>query len=329
MQMISEESQGQALVETIFIIPIFFLILSGILFLFQSQMRILTDENVVNGQIVSAAYLMEEEKWSIEKSEELIAKQVHYSFMPSKFFLNSVDQIDGLFLDKIPLTQQESNTCDKNNPRYQIYRQEKGFFNLTTCAHESQYEREKKPPFFKSSQAEVSHYLAQNLFYPAAYLQLKEKEKKISSAYSDFFKESEFYTYEQQQASILFSSRGEFNQSCFMQPFSPVCSLQSVEHILTRTTVDTAKWQLRLCVAEAVAKCGVTGPAVAVCVAGKLLQIKNAIELGVEAWVCPILNASVKSIHSATQTYIFFQLQRLKGEEALFKSEIMSYIQAF
>lgn len=141
------EMKGQALVESIVIIPIFFLLLSGVIILFQIKLRIMVDENVLSGQMLSFAYLSDEEKWSAINSEEIVSQQIFYSFMPSKFFRNSVDQIDGLFFDKVYLSKNESALENGNNPQYGILNSLKGVVLLETWAHDSNYEREKNLPF--------------------------------------------------------------------------------------------------------------------------------------------------------------------------------------
>lgn len=324
MKIKTAETSGQALVESILVIPIFFIFLSGILFFFQIQSRLLSDAHAVNAQLLSNSYLVAEEKWTHEDPNELIAKQAYYSFMPSAFFFNSIDMVDHLFADKIPLQNLATTTCQKHRPAYQVFRQEEGAFQLATCADEFGYEREKKVPFSFAITDPRKVYVEQNLYYPQAGLSPKFRKSLITKAYAEFSATGESILFQQQQASILLSYAGEWNRNCFMRPFSPNCSVQRVESILSRTAIDSAKIQLTFCVSEAVATCLGTGPAVAACTAGKMAQLKNALELGTEAWICPIVNTTVRSLETATQIFISGQQSALLGQEARLRSEILT-----
>ncbi|WGL60190.1 hypothetical protein QEJ31_01050 [Pigmentibacter sp. JX0631] len=328
MKISYSDMNGQALVESIFIIPIFFLLLSGIIILFQGKLRIMTDENVLSGQLLSFAYLNDEEKWSEIKSEKIVSQQTLYSFMPSKFFKNSVDQIDGLFFDKVYLNKNEAGLKNKNTPQYSIFNSLKGIILLETWAYDSNYEREKNLPFKFEFRPSHKIYEEQNIFYPSSELDLENRNFKVLKSVTGFSKTLESQQYSQQQASFFFPLQGEFVQKCLMQPFSPRCSLQTIQNILNRTVVDSTNFQISLCFAEATSRCTGSGPAIAACVASKIVQIKNAIELGVPAWVCPLLNAKSREVRIATNFFVSSELARFSLLEAQLRGEFVSNLEA-
>nr|BFD31886.1 hypothetical protein GTC16762_15040 [Pigmentibacter ruber] len=320
--------KGQALVESIIIIPIFFLLLTGTVFLFQIKLRIMADENVLNGQKLSFAYLNDAEKWSALKSSDIISQQSFYSFMPSKFFSNSVDQIGGLFFDKAYVDNYKTKSQNKHSPGYSIFNNLNGIILLETWTQDSNYEREKDLPFRFKSWSSHKYYEEQNIFYPSSVVDLHKRDFKVLNSLTLFDKTLESQYFSRQQASLYSPLQGEFVQQCLMRPFAPLCSLHTIENILNRTVIDSTNFQIQLCFLEASARCVGSGPAVAVCVANKVIQIKNAIELGIPAWVCPILNNKVKEVSIATNYFISSQLGRFSQKEAQLRGELVSDLEA-
>ncbi|WP_397602040.1 hypothetical protein [Silvanigrella sp.] len=108
-----------------------------------------------------------------------------------------------------------------------------------------------------------------------------------------------------------------------MQPFRPQCSLEPVAIIFSRAAKDSSKLQISLCYSEAALTCAPTGPALPACLAGKLSQIINALELGVEAWVCPNTNAALKASQNRVRELIFAYSSIIFSKEVAFRSEIL------
>ena len=167
-----------------------------------------------------------------------------------------------------------------------------------------------------------------NIFYPSSELDLENRKFKVLRSVTEFGKTAESQYYAQRQASFYFPLQGEFIRKCLMQPFSPHCSLHTVQDILNRTVIDSTNFQLSLCFAEATSRCVGSGPAIAACVASKIIQMKNAIELGVPAWVCPLLNAKLREVSIATNLFVSSELARFSLLEAQLRGEFVNKLEA-
>ncbi len=319
---------GQSLVEMLFLLPVFFMILAGFIFIFQNQMRIFSDESAQSALMLSESYFDQEEKrqahWASAKEDsiDLIKKQTEQSLNSSSFFKKSVDMKNGVFLDKKPIKRQQQIQSCSSESLYQVLLKENGRFELITCASSSGYENleSKFEPNYKA--APESHF-GYSLYFPQAELRWSHRHFAAAYAAQSFSQSAQGNLFSKQQASLSLPDKGNFNTNCFMQPFRPQCSLEPVAIIFSRAAKDSSKLQISLCYSEAALTCAPTGPALPACLAGKLSQIINALELGVEAWVCPNTNAALKASQNRVRELIFAYSSIIFSKEVAFRSEIL------
>jgi len=319
---------GQSLVEMLFILPIFFMILAGFIFIFQNQMRIFSDESAQSSLMLSESYFDYEEKqqahWASAKEDsiDLIKKQTEQSLNPSSFFKKSVDMKNGVFLDKKPIKRHEQIQSCSAESLYQVLLKENGRFELTTCASSSSYEN-LESSFDPNYKAEPQSYSGYSLYFPQNEFIWSHRQFAAAYAALSFSQSAQGNLYSKQQASLSLPDKSNFNTNCFMQPFEPQCSIEPVAKIFSRTAKDSSKLQISLCYSEAALACAPTGPALPACLAAKLSQIINALELGVESWVCPNTNTALKASQNRVRELIFAYSSIIFNKEVAFRSEIL------
>lgn len=328
----TKQESGQSLVEMVVILPLFFIVLSGFIFIYHQQIKSFTDEIAQSALAVSEAHFENEERisavWSssFEDSNSMLIKEANSAFNPSAFFETSVDMKNGVFLDKknIKYKSYKSNPSDycSLNAIYDVVSVGKGSFELKTCELESGYESLSSK--FKSNfESKTQSIFGSSLYYPHIEFIWSERALESSRAVKRLLASSVGVKFSSEHASLLISDNAHFNSKCFMEPFLPNCALSASATKASRAARDSSKLQISTCFTEASLACVGTGPGAPACIAGKTAQIVNAIQLGQEAWVCPNTNRTLKEIQIFVQKTVHAYSSIILQREILLRNEIM------
>lgn len=328
MKLFKKEESGQSLLEMLLILPIFFMVLSGFIFIFQNQIRVYTDEMAQSALLVSEAHFSNEEKqianWDSaqENSLSLLSKQAEVALNSSRFFKNSVDTKDGVFLDKKYVKKAAHLDSCSFEALFQVSVKGDGSFALTTCASSTAYES-LEGKFDSSFVGKPQSFVRRSLYYPQSEFVWSQRVSAASSSALLYFQSAEVLSFSKRQSSLVLPDKGAFNARCFMEPFYPECLLRPIDEIISRSARDSSKLQISLCYSEAALACAPTGPGIPACLAGKLAQLINALELGVEAWVCPNTNRALKASQNAMLNVTSAYSSVIFAKEVAFRSEIL------
>jgi hypothetical protein len=326
-----KKQTGQSLIEFILILPIFFIALSGFIFIFQQQMRVFTDEGVESALALSEANFENGErmtaKWHTvsEPSQEKLLKQIaQNAFEPSAFFKGSTDLIEGVFADKkkIKPRQHLNNHTDEcsQDALYEALVRGNGTFELKTCAPENAYERVSSQ-FVKKFELGPQIFHGRSLFYPQLDFSWPKRSFALTSAIKDYFAFAA--SFQLTHASLFVPENAQFNKKCFLEPFQPQCDLILMEEKFARAAKFSAKAQLVLCVAEAAIPCGSSTFGAPVCVAAKIALIAAAVSAGNEASQCSRTNKMLKIVQKKSQIYFNAVASKIFAEEVALRAQIL------
>lgn len=314
------QESGQALVESLFVIPLFFILLSGVIFVFYQQIRNVIDDSAYASLKLSQAFFDSEErrlaKWSYQDdAKEKALKDVAYgSLNSSNAFLNSVDMKEGVFLDKKKIS---SYSVSLKNP---------GEFDFSTQADKQAYERSSFSfDHVLSSFASVKHsYFGKSLYYPDNSFSWSERPFEAAEDSRDFLMSAKGILFSKNYASLSLGN-SYFTSNCFMEPFKPQCHLHPIFGKFDRAAKDGANTQLAECVVEMSAECLPLGapPAIAVCEAKGIALIIASIEMGKQSSLCPITNSITIAAYQAVKALIYADLLKNSAYEIKKRSEIL------
>ncbi len=332
MNHIKNKECGQSLVEMVIVLPIFFIILSGFIFIFQQQIRNFSDEMAQSALAVTEAHFDKDERikaeWSnvYEDSQDLLDKITKNALNPSSFFNRSVDIKDGVFIDKKSVKQQFkhsslSESCSFD-ALYRVVIRGNGDFELKTCAPGNAYESldSKFMPDFKGKSQSIS---GSSLYYPQTEFTWQNRPSETSRAVASFSASPLGVGFSNEQASFFIPDNSYFNSKCFIEAFDPNCSLKPIVGKFSRASRDSSRLQVTACFAEAALGCVGTGPGLPACLAGKTVELINALELGVESWICPNTNIALKGTQNIVQKTAYAYSSFIIGRETSLRGEIL------
>lgn len=323
---------GQALIEMFIVLPLFFIILSGFIFIFQQQIREFSDEMAQSAFTVLEVHLDIEERrkadWlsSYGEAQEILEKVTENALNPSAFFSGSVDTKNGVFADKKHVKQNTKHTILSEScsgePIYDVLAKKDGFFELKTCASGNAYESfdSKFMPDFKGKSQLLS---GNSIYYPHLEFTWRNRPFETSRESLAFSASPLGAGFSVRQASLLVPDNGYFNTKCFMESFDPSCSFHAISGKFSRVARDSSRLQITTCFAEAAATCSGTGPGLPACLAGKTAELLNALELGTEAWVCPNTNIALKEVQSIVQKTVYAYSSTIMKREISLRGAIL------
>jgi hypothetical protein len=324
---------GQSLIEMVIVLPLFFMILSGFIFVFQQLIRSFSDEMAKSALVVTEAHFDKEERmkaeWSnvYEDSQEIFNKVAKSALNPSSFFNQSVDTKNKVFMDKKFVKQEmkhsilpESCSLDA---LYRVVVQGNGVFELKTCAPGNAYESldsKFMPDFIGKSQS----MFGSSLYYPHTEFNWLNRPFEVSRAVASFSASPLGVGFSNEQASLFIPDNGYFNKRCFMEPFDPDCSLKPIAGKFSRAARVSSRLQVTSCSAEAALSCATTtGPALLACLVLKAKALKSALMSGVESWVCPNTNIALKESQNVIQKTVYAYSSYIIGRETSLRGEIL------
>jgi hypothetical protein len=325
-----KQEQGQSLVEFLFILPLFFLILGALFIIFQQQARIYQDLIAHSALSTSAAHFAIEERqaatWSEfdGTTEDLLDRIAMQALNPSSFFKLSIDVNQGVFAEKKavhPFSSIVDNaqTCSGDS-LYHVLAKDKGEFTFTTCAGNVGYDVAQ----LHTNDFNATHHVlsGRSLYYPQRELTWFERPKAAINSVYNFMLTPFGQHFQRTHASLLIPDHSAFNARCLMNPFAEAsdCNSPLLATHFNQIALDGAALQVKACFAEAALSCAPSGPGVPVCLAAKAAAIFNATQLGSEAWVCPTTNSMLKATYRSVQTLVFAYSLRITQQETALRS---------
>lgn len=327
----SKES-GQSLVEMIIVLPLFFIVLSGFIFIFQQQIRAFSDEIAQSALAVTEAHFEQGERreadWgsAFEDSQKLLNKVTENALNPSSFFNRGADMKDGVFVDKKPLKREfQQNKLAQSCSLHAIYSviaKGNGSFEFTTCAPGNAYESldSKFIPNFVGDPQSLSGNL---IYYPQPDFIWENRPFETARDALSFSFSSLGISFAKEQASLLIPDKGSFNVQCFLEPFTPSCSLHPIAGKFARAALDSSNLQITTCFAEATITCAGAGPGLPACLAGKAAVLVAALELGTQALVCPKTNKALEGAQNMIQKTVSAYSFIIVAREIAMRREIL------
>jgi len=166
-----KNQKGQSLVESLFILPLFALVLGGSLIIFQQALRKIQDDYSAILFSYSDVFFSKEEKktgqWfdSTVDQHTLLKKITHFLANPSAGFSRSVDTKEGVFLDKQLVYSSNSSPLSALS-----HFVDSTHLTFETKAGEKGYERSTffRPGFFASLSNIAHHYEVSSSFLEEA-----------------------------------------------------------------------------------------------------------------------------------------------------------------
>lgn len=283
------DQSGQSLVESIVIVPLFFVFLSGIIFVFYQQIRNETDENSFSVMKMSDAFFDAEEKkrngWdtSFLSRNQSLSDIANRSLNASQAFSDAVDVKDKVFLDK------------KNVHDFSVKSDDANGFSFWTKADQKAYE--KTAFLFKNNRDQmqtIEHdYQGESLYAPVRNFQWSQRAKEVATDVKAFQKTSKGQQFGRSYASLL-PQKNNFVFSCLMEPFEPKCQLDPFAQKFNQIAQNRTNHQMQKCALEMTVSCLllVEPPAIASCEARGIRSIFFATQSGKKVKECPFLNAS-------------------------------------
>lgn len=324
---------GQSLVESLLVIPVFFLILSGVIFVFYQQLRDVVDDSAQSSLQVSQALFEPEERilagWSdqAQNKEKSLQKIADHAINSSKGFSNSTDMKEGVFLDKENVLDKGHLPSSETKPSYSVSLTEENKFQFSTQAQKKAYE--KKDFSFDSIFPQwslIRHvYEGKSLYAPTGSFGWKERALAAAHASTGFLLSSAGIQFSKEYASLMPGQvQSTFVSNCFMEPLKPNCQLQSLSKKFERAAKDGANTQLLECASEMTAKCLLAGApqAIAACEVRGIQSILSAIESGQKADVCPILNTVTSTEYQAIKALVYANIIENSANEIAKRTEI-------
>lgn len=316
----NDRQSGQSLLESILVIPMFFIVLSGVIFIFYAQIRNSLDDSAYASLKLSQVFFDAEErrlaKWSdrFENTEESLRNIAYNSLNSSTAFHNSVDMKDGVFLDK------------KKVISYSISLKNQNEFDFSTTAGKEAYERSFFPfDHMLSSFASVKHsYSGKSLYYPEDSFSWSKRSFEVVKDSRDLLMSAKGTLFSKNYASLS-SGNSSFTSNCFMEPFKPQCHLHPIFGKFDRAAKDGANTQLAECVAEMSLECLPLGapPAIAACEAKGIAITIASIEVGKQSSACPITNSITAAAYQAVKALVYENLVKNSAYEIKKRSEIL------
>jgi len=296
---LTQNSQGQSLVEFILILPLFFIICTGLIFYFHIQFRNVIDDFASSALSKSSSLFSTEErqeaKWSQEflNSEKLLLNTTDTLFSASKEF-KSKNMKEGMFIEAKRL-QSQKKSCEAKQPSYFMEQKDSQNFELFTCADEMGYDRfatdEISPHILKKQT--IHHFKIHSLYVPQGDFEWNMRHNMVFLQIDSYLNTLAGIGFKREVASLNYpTDHGRFNTLCYMSPFLSECPIIFVSGKFERAASDGANAQIAACVLEALTTCppAADGVTSAACVAYRISSITVSLLEGKASGLCPELN---------------------------------------
>lgn len=325
---------GQSLVESLLAIPIFFLILSGVIFIFYQQLRDVVDDSA-SISLESTAILFDPEErglagWSEQAKDKAksLQKVADHAINSSRGFSDSTDMKEGVFLDKENVLDKEHLPSSETKPSYSVSLDEENKFQFSTQAQQKSYEKSdfSSDPIFPQWSIIRHVYDGKSLYAPTGSFEWKERPLAVAHASKEFLLTPAGIQFSKEYASLMpGQTQSNFVSNCFMEPLKPNCQLQSLDKKFERAAKDGANTQLLECASEMTAKCLLAGApqAIAACEVRGIQSILSAIESGQKADVCPILNTVTLTEYQTVKALVYANIIENSANEIGKRTEIL------
>ncbi len=306
---------GQSIVEFIFVVPLFFILLSGCLSLFFLQNKNYMDFEAKISLSLSSFLFEEKErltgKWNdfgIDKKNGLISV-LDKSLNPSIAFKLAKNKNNGVFSDKNYISYSNYNDCFLKNT-YSFAAKNSGRFQMSTCSDENGYEKSFfhfGKSFYKFPTTSLKTESI-SVFYPFQELEWKNRTHLVSNISRQFKSSLEGASFSKKYASFDFPvDYSIFNNKCFMEPFYPWCSFSQPLKIINRAVKHGSNAQLFACYSEMAINCGKTHALIAICIAQGVLEIAESVKLGFAARNCPLTNREIEASFNRVKQFGSFE----------------------
>ena len=331
----SSKNCGQSLVEFILIVPIFFLILSGIVSIFYIQNRQFLDfESKISLSLSQFLFEQDERKkanWdnNFLENNEGIKDVLDKSFNPSRAFKMAFNKQDDVFSDKSRVFYaQKGEVSDKKN--YTFENIESGEVEISTYAGKNGYEKkgfsfsQVLQNFSPTLNLELSH----SLYFPYERLKWNKRPALASLAVKEFAYGFSGTSFAQNFASLFVPDKSKFNGQCFMQPFNPSCLISPYSNLFHDAATQGISDQRQGCLAEVVIECtlqsAVAGPqAVAACVGTKGEEVFESFRNEKQSMNCSALNIYVQSFSALAQESAALEMAETRAKEVSMRINLL------
>lgn len=329
---------GQSLVEFIFIIPLFFIILSGVNLYLNQKIKSITEQSAYESLMIADAVFESEERershWATSQKNTLNYGNdiLTHALNSSSFFKNSVDTSDKVFIDKKNVQSKNQISCDKiTSPSFYLSTIKQGDFNFSTCSDGSGFESssfsyQKMIEDFKSTKV---NYIGQSIYYPSEKFSWDNRKYTIKNAVRDFQTNIQSFAFSKEYASFdysqISSSKPEyqFNTNCLMNSKKSYCFIPTLEKKWRRIAFNSANKQVLGCLSEASIKClSLATPAtIAICVAEKSASIVAALRTGTKVLDCPLINKALEFKYNTALKLLDMNSAKIYSQEFLFRNQ--------
>lgn len=279
--------RGQSLVEFIIVIPIFFLFLSGMIFIFFNQIRNFTDDHALISLQISQSGFEPAERTQAHWRDPTLSHQnvLNASLNPSLLFTSSRNRHDDVFQDKKHIYAAPTSASET----FSVQNHAAEHIGFTTSAPLTAYENASfdfMEPF--STRLNEHVFSAAAIFAPTDDFQWKQRSNEVISDTRSFALRNMVFMKE--YASLHYpQDNSQFNANCFMSPLTPQCRIHPLQGKMTRSAQDGANIQVLGCAWEMEQTCATTA-----CTAEGVAEIVSALKLGIASISCPKINQLIR-----------------------------------
>ena len=331
----SSQNCGQSLVEFILVVPIFFLVLSGIVSIFYIQNRQFLDfESKISLSLSQFLFEQDERKkgnWdkNFVENNEGIKEVLDKSFNPSRAFKMALNKQDDVFSDKKRVFYaQKEEVSDKNT--YTFENKESGEVEISTYAGKNGYEKKgfSFSRVLENFSPTLNKELSQSLYLPYERLKWNQRPSLVSLAVKEFAYGFQGISFAQNFASLFVPDKSKFNQQCFMQPFNPSCSISPYSNLFQEAATQGISDQRQGCLAEVIVECtlqsAVAGPqAVAACVGLRGEEVFESFKAEKKSIYCSALNIYVQSFSALAQESAALEMAKTTAKEVSMRINLL------
>lgn len=310
-----KNQSGQSLVEFIVIAPLFFIVLSGVLFLSHLQTRHFIDDQTQTSlqisQFLFSSAERQQAQWSQSalESQHALGSVADASFHPSLAYPSAKNKNQGVFADKKHLQQGNSSDC-LQSPSYQVSAGNNEEFSLSTCSSKNGYENSSFAYDGVLSSLGSAHYETKGVsfFAPEQFFSWENRPALAVQDSKSFFVSLSGYSFSAKYASLLEPAQKKtFNQKIFMEAFQPANGLVPYSRKFNRAAKEGANMQLAECFAEVAVECVAATVAYPACLAEGAADIVASITVGKKSMRCPVANGEIQAASAYVNTRVLFK----------------------
>lgn len=221
-----KNEKGQSLTEFLVLVPVFFILICGFIAIFQSKIRLDTDEHTKFVLGNSQAFFSDEERglaqWSslLDSPKVVFEKDANLGLNPSEGFPGAGDKKNGVYFDKKKIGVQSGATCNAEVGAA-VQLSGNGGFTLQSCSDASGYDTaqlETADDLISTIQGKLD-FSGRSLFFSDFFTYSKRKEAP-HLAYNNFRQKSyHSMDYFDNYAAITYTTQSNFTYDCLMNPW--------------------------------------------------------------------------------------------------------------